>query len=285
MRKKILTIIVLLATYSCLIAQPHYVSVGLRGGAGSYLAAGGVLDNRLAANFMVDAGYTYFWPVDNVELGIHTGLSFGYTGGRYRMALDEQYRNIDYLGHPMDYTITAESVQEKVNGFTMEIPAMFAFRWNGMVMNAGMKLQVPMYYRYHQQLSSTTVQAYYPDYDVTVVDEKITGIVDPSDYAKSGRRDIGNVSLLLGLELGYEWQLTPSDMIGLMGYLDGALYSHPAGQHTEHVVDVAPISNAENPVPAVDVNTIVGTYATRLNYLDFGVKVYYRFDVLHYLNK
>lgn len=285
MHKKILILIVLLATYCGLSAQAHYVSVGLRGGAGSYLAAGDKLDNKLAANFMVDAGYTYFWPIDNIELGIHTGLSLGYTGGRYQMVLNEQYRNIDYLGHPMDYTITAESAQEKVNGFAMEIPVMMAFRWNGLVMNAGLKLQVPMWYRFHQQLSPTTIQAYYPDYNVAVINEKITGVVDEADYTKSGKRDIGDFSLLLGLEIGYEWQLTPSDMIGVMGYFDGAPYSHPAGQHTEHVIDVAPISNAEDPVPAVNVNTLVGTYATHLNYLDFGVKVYYRFDVLHYLNK
>ena len=68
-------------------------------------------------------------------------------------------------------------------------------------------------------------------------------------------------------------------MLGLVGYFDGAPYGHKSGKSTGRMIDVAPITNAEYPVPEVKVNTIVGTYAERINYLAFGVKVYYRFGV------
>lgn len=268
-------------------AQPHSISVGLRGGAGSYLAEG-ELKNCLAPNAMVDVGYTFLVPVgSSVELGIMTGVSLGYTGGSFfRKDLTEQYRNTDYLGHPIDYTCSSSLVKERVNGFTMEIPAMFALRKsNGFVLNAGLKLQVPMWYRYHQDLTSPKVRAYYPEYRVDVTDELITGEIPTELNGTIGKRDIGDVSIILGFELGYEWKLTDEDMLGLMGYFDCAAYSHPAGHHTEHVIDVAKISNPSYPVPEVTVNTLVGTYATQLNYLDFGIKLYYRFDALRCLKK
>ncbi len=273
--------IVISATCSSLCAQPHSISVGLRAGAGTYLATGD-LDNRLVANAMVDADYSWLVPVKNVQLGVTTGLSFGYTGGAYKKELTEQYCNYDYLGHPIYYTCSSSLVNERVNGFTMEIPAMFALRCKGLVLNAGLKLQVPIYYRYHQDLTSPTVRAYYPEYKVPVTSELITGKVPTQLNGTIGKRDIGDVSILLGFELGYEWTLNEerNDIIGLVGYFDGAPYSHSAGKHTEHVIDVAKISDSEYPVPQVTVNTILGTYAKRINYLDFGIKLYYRFNVL-----
>ena len=278
-------LIVFSAAASMLWAQPHSISVGLRGGAGSYLAEG-ELKNCLAPNAMVDVGYTFLVPVSNVELGIMTGVSLGYTGASYHKELTEQYRNYDYLNHPIDYTCSTSLVKERINGFTMEIPAMFALRKsNGFVLNAGLKLQVPMWYRYHQDLTSPKVRAYYPEFRVDVTDELITGEIPTELNGTIGKRDIGDVSIILGFELGYEWKLTDEDMLGLMGYFDCAAYSHPAGHHTEHVIDVAKISNPSYPVPEVTVNTLVGTYATQLNYLDFGIKLYYRFDALRCLKK
>ena len=276
--RRLVVIILALAGMSGAMNAQHWVSVGLRGGAGTQLTTGDI-QSGWAPTAMVDASYTYLWPVNDVELGIQTGLSLGYIGGRFSATVDEQYRNIDYLGHPMDYHNTTSSARESVDGMAMEIPAMMAFRWNGLVLNAGLKLQVPLWYQFRQQLTDPVVRATYPEYNVTTTNELITGVVDPADVQKSGRRDLCDVSLLLGLELGYEWTITEQqDKIGLVGYFDGAPYGHSAPR-TNHVIDVAPISDPVNPVPDVTVNTIVGTYAQTMNYLSFGVKVYYRFGV------
>ena len=283
MRRYFFIVVLALMTISGHLNAQHWISAGLRGGAGTYLATGEI-HNRLAPNFMADVTYSYLWPIEDIELGVLSGLSFGYTGGAYRATVDEQYRNTDYLDHPMDYHNTTSFARERIDGFTMEIPAMMALYWNGLVLNSGFKLQVPCWHRYRQQLKDPIVSATYPEYGVTVTNEVITGVVADSDLKKRGKRDMCDVSLLLGFELGYEWTLPErQDRIGLMGYLDGALCGHKAGARTKHVIDVAPITNAEDPVPEVKVNTIVGTYAKRMNYLDFGVKVYYRFDVLSVL--
>lgn len=285
MRTRLYILLIAVLAVSQVWAQPHSVSVGLRGGAGTYLAVG-ELKNCLVPNAMVDVGYSFMVPVKNVELGIMTGLSFGYTGGAYHKDdMIEKYSNTDYLGYTIDYTCTAAHVKERIHGFTLEIPAMFAFHMKGLVLNAGIKIQVPMWYRYHQDLVSPNVNAYYPDFGVNVLDELITGDIPTELNGTIGRRDIGDVSILLGFELGYEWQLTASDRIGLMAYFDGAPYSHPAGSRTQHIIDVAPITDPYYPVPEVKVNTLVGTYAERINYLDFGIKLYYRFAPVGHQNE
>ena len=279
MRRSIIILMALVALSGQANAQ-HWVSVGLRGGAATHLTTGDIKSGWVPSA-MVDASYTYLWPVKNVELGIQTGLSLGYIGGTFSATVDEEYRNIDYLNHPMDYHNSLSSARERVDGMALEIPAMMALRWNGLVLNAGLKLQVPCWYRYKQQIADPLVEATYPEYSVTTTNELITGVVAEADLLKKGDyRDLCDVSLLLGLEIGYEWKLTEQqDLLGLVGYFDGAPYGHKSGKSTGRMIDVAPITNAEYPVPEVKVNTIVGTYAERINYLAFGVKVYYRFGV------
>lgn len=277
-------ILVVLTVCSVMMyAQPHYVSVGIRGGVGTLLAKGNeALDvhNVWKPNFMLDAAYSYLWTVEPVQLGITTGLSFGYIGGGYKASAVEQYTNTDYLGHSIEYTNTVSDIYERTHGFAMEIPALFALYWQGLVVHAGLKLQVPLWYQCNQNIGNVRISAYYPEYGVTLVDEVITGRVTEEEYgALIGKRDMADVSILLSMDIGYEWEIAPTHWLGLTAYLDGAPYSHPAGAKTNRIIDVAPISDAGNPPAQVTVNTLIGAGATHLNYIACGLKLAYRFEV------
>ena len=286
MRAKLL-LALLIAGGSLLSAQPHYISIGLRGGAGTFLTKGSeALDihNIWEPAFMLDANYSHLWQVQPVQLGITTGLGFGYVGGGYKASAIEQYTNIDYLGHPIEYTNTVTDIYERTHGFAMEIPALFALHWQGLVLHAGLRLQIPLWYRCKQSIDNVSISAYYPEYDVTLVDEVITGYVPKDEYGSLiAKRDVADFSLLLSMDIGYEWQLTSADWLGLSAYIDGAPYSHPAGKQTARIIDVAPISDPSNPPAEVTVNTLIGAGATHMNYIACGVKLTYRFDVLQHL--
>ena len=287
MRSKWRTYIIcsLLAFSSSLIAQPHYISVGVRGGAGTFRATG-ALKNQWEPNVWVDANYSYLWPVQETQLGITTGLNFGYVGGGYTTSYTDQYTNFDYYGNAIDYTNTVGSIEERTHGFAMEIPALFALHYKGLIMHAGIKLQVPCWYKYTQTISDINIHADYPAFGVALDNELITGKLPQEQYVTEAEwRDVGDVSLLLSVDLGYEWQLTERDWLGLQAWFDGAPYSHPAGKPTERMIDVAPISDPTYPPAQVTVNTAISTTATRLNYLACGIKLSYRFDVLGHMQQ
>ena len=275
---------VLLASSSMLHAQ-HWISTGLRGGAGINLVKGNSLKSQLEPSGMLDVDYTYYWRLRHLELGIQTGVLVGYTSGGYLSSINEAYSNTDYLGNQMDYTITASRVFEQTHSVAIEVPVMFALRWQGLVFNAGVKVQVPVWYSNKQQISDDlSIAATYPAYGVTLVNQPITGCLNAADLMTSGRQDVADVSLLLSTEIGYEWTLTPADRVGLVAYFDGAPYCHMKSSNAAtNIIQVAPISDATNPVPAVAVNTLVGTRVQQMNYLAFGVKVYYRFDVQRHM--
>lgn len=282
--KRIFAILLLTAlTLSGSVHAQHWISTGLRCGAGTYLAKGEGLNTQLAPNFAIDVNYTYYWPLRPIELGINTGVSVGYTSAGYKTSLSESYTNYDYAGNRIDYNIVSSKVFEQTHGVSLEIPAMLALRWQGLVMNAGLKLQIPVWRLSKQQMADISVQATYPAYGVTMTNETITGKVNPDDLNMIVKNQgMPIVSLLLSLEIGYEWSISHADKVGLVAYFDGSPYGYGyrSGISNGRVVDVAPISDAATPAPNVKVNTIIGTQAQMLNYLAFGAKVYYRFDAM-----
>ncbi|MGN0227267.1 MAG: hypothetical protein ACI4AI_04300 [Paludibacteraceae bacterium] len=275
-RKHIVFFLLLGASMAC--AQPHYISVGLRGGAGTFLAKGDV-KTSWQPNAWVDANYSYLWQVKDYQLGITTGLDFGYLSGAYSASHTDQFTNIDYLGQTIVYTNTVGSVYEHTQGFAMEIPALFALHYKGLIFHVGLKLQVPLWYQYRQTMRDLSISAYYADYDVPVQNELVTGELPQDEFVQTGKRDVADVSLLLSTDIGYEWQVADRDWIALQAWFDGSPYGHTAGNATQHIIDVAPITTT--PPAQVTVNTAVGSLTSRLNYLACGIRLAYRFSVPH----
>ena len=273
----------LLLAGSCgLMAQPHYISVGLRGGAGTFLAKGDV-KTLWEPNAWADVHYSYLWTVSDKQLGITTGVNLGYVGGGYYKASHtDQFTNVDYLGHTIEYTNMVGSIVERTHGFALEVPVLFALHYQGLVFHAGIKLQVPCWYQYTQTMRDLNIDAYYRDYDVTLHNELATGKVPQDEYVMKGNRDVADVSLLLSADIGYEWQVAPNDWVGLQAWFDGSPYGHTAGKATDRIIDVAPIT--DTPPAKVTVNTAIGSLTSQLNYLACGIKVTYRFDVLGHRN-
>ena len=275
------TLCLLLAISCGIMAQPHYIGVGLRGGAGTFLAKGDV-QTFWEPNAWLDVQYSYLLPHKDMQIGITTGLDFGYAGGGYKASHVDQFTNVDYLGQTIDYTNTVGSIVERTHSFALEIPVLFALHYKGLVFHAGIKVQVPCWYQYTQTMRNLNIDAYYRDYNVHVANELVTGKLPQDEYTTKGNRDVADVSILLSADLGYEWQVAPNDWVGLQAWFDGSPYGHTAGGTTARIIDVAPIT--DTPPAKVTVNTAIGSLTSQLNYLACGIKLSYRFDVLGHRN-
>lgn len=82
----------------------------------------------------------------------------------------------------------------------------------------------------------------------------------------------------MALEIGYEWHLTDRHILGLQAFADIAVWSpkSPMTNDQSPIIRVAPILNANDPVPSVTVNA--PSSITRRRYLDFGIRAYYAFS-------
>jgi hypothetical protein len=93
-------------------------------------------------------------------------------------------------------------------------------------------------------------------------------------------------TLLIGAELGYEWQLTDHHGVGVQAYADLSVLNvgSPLEPSSEPMVDVAPILNRIKPIPAVEVRSITD-YIGDFRNLEFGLRVYYAFSVQTQYNR
>lgn len=255
------------------------VNVGLRGGGMSF-AGSKTFDARLGGNALADGAFIVAWPMlDGLSIGLQTGLSLG--GGAYKQhaALYEQYVNVDYLSHPIQYTNTAE-VTQTVRLFQIEIPVLFYLNYKGYVVNAGVRLQEPAAVRMRQRLSDVHVLACYTEYKVEMDNWQITGRVPETEQRKDyrGRLPFG---MTLTMEAGKEWPVLDDNRhwIGLMAYANYAPVSAKLSAPQNYAISVPAISDPDNPAPMVTTNLLTESPMTRLHYFDFGLKIYYTLDL------
>ena len=267
---------------SIMMAQTHVVGVGVRGGGAHFLQKmqAEEVKRQTGGNINLDLNYTCYFQVPVIECGIRTGLSFGYSTSGLKGSLHETFTNQDYYGNTLEYTVDFASVKERTQQLQLEIPIMVAIRWKGLVANAGPKLMIPVWRRAAQEHSMPTVDAYYPDFDVHVTVEVITGsVTNPDEMNGKGQWCSPVFNFMLGFELGYEWRLQEQHLLGLMATLNisaGGVYKNEADGY---VLQVANITDAENPVPALSFKSLSEATVNNMHPLDFGIKFYYAFEV------
>ena len=258
----------------------HVLRVGLAGGGAFNLTPlECAMNGDLGGGGALAFDCAFYKSFDKVDLGLKTGLDLCYQYSPYRAQFEQRYSNMDYLGNQMDYTISG-IVDVKQNHIYASLPLMFALRINGFVCNFGVRLQMPFYQIGKQQLSNPLVLAYYPKYDVTVTNELITGIV--ADNQLSTPLEFPSISLecLAAMEIGYEHEIrNTNSAIGVLAYFNMGFCNSLPKATDSPIIQVAPIMDKNNPVPAVTVNNAYNALLTSYIPMQFGLKVYYAFHL------
>lgn len=257
----------------------HTLRVGVSGGSGLNLTPTDcVMKSKFGASGALAFDYTFYKSFDKVDLGLRTGLDLGYMYLPYHAEFEQHYSNVDYLNNQIDYT-TSGLLDITQNQLYASVPVMFALRTHGFVCNIGVRLQMPFYQTGKQQLSEPLIQAYYPEYDVTVTNELITGIVTDEQLSMPLASSPVFLECYASAEIGYEHRLNAKGAIGCAAYVHAGVWNALPKATDKPVIQVAPIMDSETPVPTVTVNDAYTSLLTSYTPLQFGLKLYYAFTL------
>ena len=268
-----------------LLAQTSQIGIGLRGGGQMYLLSAapesaGELKGNVGGVGGLDLRYTFYGQLsDRVGLGFVVGAGFGYGATAIQGTHTDEYTNFDYMGNQIDYTVDSKFHQS--DKFAQaNASLMLALNYNGFTVNLGPRFLIPFAPSSTLTIDEAHICAYYPAYDVPVVDKPITGALETPFSNQQSAISNQQYSLLLGVELGYEWSVTDRTNLGLQLYTDVGVWSPqlPMTNDQLPIIEVSPILDAANPIPEVSVNSIT-PYIGSMRYLDFGLRAYVAFSV------
>ena len=286
--RKIALLICTLYSVLCtpLQAQTSALSIGVRGGGQTYLptaavGATGEVRPGFGGTGGLDLRYTYYGAVGaQAELGCAIGAGFGYGVAPLKGSNTDNFTNTDYLGNRMDYTVTSDFTQRD-RFAKIDVSLLLAMRFGGVTLNIGPRFMLPLAANRSLTINEANIDAYYPAYDVHVVNQQITGKLE-TPYTQKQTSNIPKYNLLVVAEIGYEWHLSDRHLIGIQLFAEAAVWNpkSPISNLQYPMISVAPISNANDPVPVVTVGS-VESFVTHRRYLDFGIRAYYAFNIEH----
>lgn len=282
--KKIVSVLMLLSVLS-LQAQTSRIMIGLGGGFTTSQSIGNV-ENILGPMGTFNFGYSIMGNVgDDAQLGLRTGLGATYSKFGDAIKLNERFTNVDYYGHRMDYTITGNSVSFVQQQINVELPIMFAIRAKGLYANIGAKFMLPVMKNYTQTIENPQISVFYPEYGVTVVNDITTGLISDEQKNLSGTAYMPTLMIGLSAELGYVWQINNSqNSLGLEFFFDYVPWGVGGGSvnNAQSVVEIgAMVNDCEQPIAPVTVNPLNCCNGYKYQYMNFGAKLVYTFDIEH----
>ena len=285
--EKFIVLICTLYSVLCtpLWAQTSMLSIGVRGGGQTFLptaavGATGEVKPGIGGTGALDVRYTYYGSVaSQVQLGVAVGAGFGYgTTGIKGTNLDS-YTNIDYLGNKMDYSIDA-TYSLKDQFAKVDVSLLLAMRFGGVTLNVGPRFMLPFAATGTVTISEASIDAYYPLYNVHVTDLLITGKLE-TPYTDTRASNLPRMNVLVAAEIGYEWRLN-QHALGVQLFAEAAVWSKqtPNPLTPNPLIQVNPITSAENPVPSVTVGS-AESFVSGRRYIGVGVRAYYAFHIEH----
>ena len=282
MREHCRTIVIcILCAVLCmsLSAQTSVLSIGVNGGGQTWLpstAKGAPKDVKGGLGFsgVLDVRYTLYGRLnDAVELGFGIGGGVGYGSSDIRGTHTDAFVNTDYLGFEMDYT--ANGVFRQTDRFAQaEASLLLAMRFGKVTLNIGPRFMMPFATSRTFTLREATIDAYYPQFNVHVINEQVTGYI-PTPYIRKETSTSPAYNVLMVLEVGYEWQISDQHSIGLQAYADlGVWNSYSNVTAATPLISVTPITDDATPEPTVTLGS-PENWLTGRRYLDFGIRAYY----------
>ena len=267
-------------------AHTSMLSIGVRGGGQTYLpdaalGASGEVKPAFGGTGTLDLRYTFYGCLTNrFGIGFTLGAGVGYGTAGIQGNHTDTYTNFDYLGNQMDYTVS--STFRQTDRFAKgEATLMASFCFGNVILNLGPRFMIPFATSSSLTISDATIDAYYPAYNVHVINEQITGKIEtPASYQQSVFSS--QFSVLMTAELGYEWYFNDRNCLGFQLYADCGVWDKPSASldlyQSAALIQVSPITDAASPVPQVTIGSIDPLIKSR-RYLDFGVRLYYAFSV------
>lgn len=265
-------------------ARTSQVGIGVRGGGQMYMLSAAPNSNGEVKAGMggigaIDLRYTFYEYINaKVNLGFLVGAEIGYGATQTKGTYTDQYTNFDYLGNQIDYTNEAKYRQTDKCA-QADFSLMLAACFGHFTVNVGPKFMMPVSASSNLKIKEAHINAYFPRYDVHVTDKMITGALE-TPYKRSVSSNLPKYNLLFGAEIGYEWAITEKMNLGVQAFADIAVWGQqsPVTDNLSPLLAVAPITDAENPSPAVTVNTVSGQIKN-MRYVDFGLRAYVAFTV------
>ena len=278
--------IVVLCLLSCIFiptkANNSLIGIGVRGGGQMLMPPAGsaeALQAGIGGMGAIDLRYTFYGCfTDRIGMGFVVGAGAGYGTSSLTGTHTDQYTNIDYLGNRIDYTIDSKyRISDKFVQANASL--MLAFCFGQFTVNIGPRFMMPLTASPTLTLDEVHINAYYPQYDVHVIDQPVTGALETPYTLHNTPYTNNKYNLLLGAEIGYEWYVTDRTCLGVQLFADISVWSKytPYTVHNTPLIAVGNISDASNPTPSVTVNAFSGPTGTR--YLDFGLRAYVAFSV------
>ena len=258
-------------------------SIGVRGGGQTFLSSTPAPSSSMKGDVgfggTIDLRYAFYGCfTDRIGMGFTLGAGIGYGTAGLRGDHTDNYSNIDYLGKQIDYTVT--STLRQTNQFARaEASLMLAFCFGNVIVNVGPRFMMPFAVKSELTITDASIDAYYPEYYVHVVDKMITGYLQ-TPYTQTVTPTLPEYNVLLCAEIGYEWYFDEKNCLGVQLYADVGVWNKMStvSYQPSALIEVAPITDAANPIPTVTVNAPASLVSSQ-RYLDFGLRAYYAFSV------
>lgn len=264
-----------------LSAQPtsntksHILSFGLAAGSTHCLVpASSEMTGKFGMGGSCAINYAVYQGFGKVDLGFKTGVDVGYLNNQFHADFQQEFTNLDYLNHPMYYT-TSGVVDVNKHQLYASVPLMFALRTNGFIWNIGIRAQAAFQQTGKQQLSDLVIDAYYPEYDVHITNELITGLLTSEQLSMPMNLPKISWDCLATTEIGYEHRINQYAAIGFLAYCNVGLWNDLSYNRNTPIISVSPILSADSPVPTVTVNNAMESLLTFHRPLQFGIKLYF----------
>lgn len=274
-------IILLLLSSANLSSQNSVFSAGVRLGGQTWLPTlnnevDGSIKGSIGAHEMVDFRYAYYGKINkHTRVGIMFGAGFGYGSCGVRGNNTDNFSNTDYSSNKIDYAATTDFKQSEQFA-NADFSLLLALRHNGFVAQIGPRLILPFSVKRTLRINDASIDAYYKQYDVHVVNEIITGKLE-TPYDITDKTQKWNV-ITLAIEMGWEWKLgyRSPNSVGIQAYANIGSRNGKTPAYSR-LINVSPISNPSDPIPDVTVGWADSLISKRA-YLDFGLRMYYAFS-------
>jgi len=237
--------------------------------------------NKMGIGYGIGFEYTYlFLNKEKYSLGLKTGVGLDFATNK--VTADGFTTSYDIAddgeGNPMKYTLSAKEIEETNKQMMVEIPLMLSFRHkNGIVVNGGVKFGLPFNGKFDTDYKTPSVDAYYTKLDVHEIDQVITGKLTKAADIDDDKLTLPKFNLMFALEAGYSFKLCAGHSLDLLAYLDYPLYATDYDSDNAATAQMFYIAGPKPGGPAVQANSLMNSYGSKMNYLSAGLKVSFNF--------
>lgn len=253
-------------------------SIGLRGGFASTMADP-TPTMPLGYDLRFDLQYAHYWMNNPKKhmLGLMTGLSLGYMYTNRDIVWDEEFTRSTSDGD-VHYHVTADNIRETNKQLQLEMPLMFSMvTTNGFYLNVGPRVLLPIRTPFEQVITNGHIVATDLETTDVMTDNVIYGYLNEDQIKISGMtKQKFDITVLVGMELGYEFRFASGNSVGLGVYANYGVYSTYSNRPLGTIIDVT--APNYDKIGSVDVYSMTDAYTRKMGHLDAGIKLSFNFD-------